>query len=309
MGDASAVAATLLVVVLLTAEAGLLIGVLLPSSSLVLGLGALAGAGAVPPSVAALSAAGATVLGAALGHRTATQGGGGALLSTDGIIGRLLPARIRAVGDRLSAPWVDAVGHRPVRAAAAAQFIAGARTLAPRIAAQAGVPLPIMLRGTAPAALLWSSSLVATGALASSALTRLNDAVAMLSVLVVVGATGVLIHRRKGGARRGRGQLQPHEHLARLMDSAVADAAGGSQGAEPALLRRRFSGETRAGCSSQAEDEAQGGINLAQSIEAEVPGRLPQAPRIHGTGLLSQQPGSGSPRWTPQDGRWPRGRR
>ncbi|WP_438940632.1 hypothetical protein [Geodermatophilus maliterrae] len=211
MGDASAVAATLLVVVLLTAEAGLLIGVLLPSSSLVLGLGALAGAGAVPTSVAALSAAGATVLGAALGHRTATQGGGGALLSTDGIIGKLLPARIRAVGDRLSAPWVDAVGHRPVRAAAAAQFIAGARTLAPRIAAQAGVPLPIMLRGTAPAALLWSSSLVATGALASSALTRLNDAVAMLSVLVVVGATGVLIHRRKGGARRGRGQLQPHE--------------------------------------------------------------------------------------------------
>ncbi len=233
LGDASGVTATMLVVVMLTAEAGLLIGVVLPASSLVMGLGALAGTGTVAPSVAALSAAGATVLGAALGHRTATRGGG-ALLSTDGMVGRLLPARIRAVGDRLSAPWVDAVGHRPVRAAAAAQFLAGARTLTPRIAAQAGVPLPTMLRGTVPAALLWSSSLVATGALASSALTRLDDAIAMLSVLVVVSATGVLIHRRKGGARRRRGQR--HQHLARLMSPATADAARGSHDAKPALI-------------------------------------------------------------------------
>ena len=200
MGDAPAVAATLLVVVVLTAEAGLLIGVLLPSSSLVLGLGALAGGDLVPMSIAALSASTATVLGAALGHRIAARSGVGASSAAGGIIGRL-PTRIRTVGDRLLTPWIDGVGRRPVRAAGAAQFIAGARTLAPRVAAQAGVPLPVMLRGTLPAALLWSSSLVATGALASSALTSSDNALAMLSVLVVVGATGTLVHRCKGRHR------------------------------------------------------------------------------------------------------------
>lgn len=209
LGEAPAVATTLLAVVLLTAEAGLLIGVVLPSSSLVVGLGALAGAGTMAPSVAALSAAAATVLGAALGHRTAARSGGGACPPDDGITGRLLPAGVRALGNRVSAPWVDAVGRRPVRAAAAAQFFAVARTLAPRMAARAGVPLPVMLRGTMPAALVWSSSLVAIGALASSAATRLDNASALLGVLAVLTASGVLIRRgvRQGGGRRRRGQL------------------------------------------------------------------------------------------------------
>ncbi|SFU01253.1 hypothetical protein SAMN05660657_04722 [Geodermatophilus amargosae] len=101
-----------------------------------------------------LIAAGATVLGAALSHRTASRDGARSLLPADGSLGRLLPAQVLAMTDRLSTPWAEAIGRRPVRAAATAQLVAGGRTLAPRIAAQAGVPLTTMLRGTLPAAVL-----------------------------------------------------------------------------------------------------------------------------------------------------------
>ena len=154
IGDVPASAAPVLIAVLLVAEAGLLIGVVMPGASLVLGLGVLAGAGAVPCPVAALSAAGATVLGATLGDRSAARHGAPALLPEAGLLGRLLTRQVADVAERLSAPWVESVGRRPVRAAATAQFVAGGRTLAPRIAAQAGVPLITMLRGTLPAALV-----------------------------------------------------------------------------------------------------------------------------------------------------------
>lgn len=131
IGDVPASAAPVLIAVLLVAEAGLLIGVAMPGASLVLGLGVLAGAGAVPFSVAALSAAGATVLGATLGHRSAARHGAPALLPEAGLLGRLLTRRVADVAERLSAPWVETVGRRPVRAAATAQFVAGGRTLAP----------------------------------------------------------------------------------------------------------------------------------------------------------------------------------
>lgn len=201
MGEAPVVA-TLLVASVLAAEAGLLIGVFLPSSSLVLGLGVLTGGDVVAMSVAVLSASTATVLGASLGHRAATRSREGAPPAAGRIIG-LLPPRVRAGGDRLLIPLADAVGRRPVRAAAAAQFIAGARTLAPRVTAQANVPLAVMLRGTMPAALLWSSLLVSTGALAPSTMARLDDVIPMACVLVV-GATAVLVHRRR---RRHRGTV------------------------------------------------------------------------------------------------------
>jgi membrane-associated protein len=128
----------------------------MPAASLVLGLGVLAGTGAIPFPVAALSAAAATVLGAALGHRTACRHGAGSLLPAAGVLGRLLPERAAHAAERLPTPWIEAIGRRPVRAAATAQFVAGGRTLAPRIAAQAGCPLATMLRGTLPAALAWS---------------------------------------------------------------------------------------------------------------------------------------------------------
>jgi membrane-associated protein len=203
IGDVPTAVVPALVAVLLFAESGLLIGVVMPAASLVLGLGVLAGAGSIPVPVAALVAATSTVAGAAVGHLTATRYGARSLVPESGVLRRLLPARAASVADRLSAPWVESVGRRPVRAAATAQFVAGGRTLAPRIAAGAGVPLTTMLRGTLPAALVWSSSLVTAGALASAALPFLRTALALAGVPLVVAATLVLVRRR---AARPSGQ-------------------------------------------------------------------------------------------------------
>jgi len=194
----SALAAIVLVAVVLVAEAGLLIGVLLPAGSLVLGLGVLAGTDAVPGTLVALSVAGATVLGAVLGHRLALRQSDGALPSAASMVSRRLPAPAGRLVERMTAPWQEAVGRRPVLAAATAQFVPGARTLAPRLAASGGVPVATMLRGTVPAALVWAGALVASGALAGAALPLVRDVVTAGGVLLLAGVigSGLLLRRR-----------------------------------------------------------------------------------------------------------------
>ena len=194
------------VALVLVAESGLLVGLVLPGSSLVIGVGVLAGAGLVPMPVAALTVATATVAGAALGHRRAARAGSGTLLPTGGPLGQLLPARMRELVDRSAGPWSDAIARRPVRVAGMSQLLTGSRTLAPRIAAQAGVPLPTMLRGTVPAALLWSWGLVGAGTAAGAAAPLLNGMVALAGVPVVVAVTWLFLRRRArpAGARQAR---------------------------------------------------------------------------------------------------------
>jgi membrane-associated protein len=203
MGQVPALAALTLVGLVLLAEAGLLIGVVLPGASLVIGLGVLAGAGLLPVWAAAAAAAGATVLGAAIGHRTAVRAAAGHLLPAGGLLRRLLLRRAEHAVNRSAAQWAEVIGRRPVRAAATAQFVAGARTLAPRLAAATGVPLRTVLQGTVPAALVWSSALVAAGATAGAALPWLRGAVAVAGVPLVVAATGLLVLRRRAQAPTG----------------------------------------------------------------------------------------------------------
>jgi membrane-associated protein len=220
LGDVPLAVTPALVAVLLVAEAGLLIGVVMPASSLVLGLGVLAGAGSIPVPIAAIVAATATVLGAALGHRSASRSGAGALLPVSGRLVGLLPTRAASMADQLSAPWIEAIGRRPVRAAATAQFVAGGRTLAPRIAAQAGVPLTTMLRGTLPAALVWSTSLVTAGALAAAALPLLQTGLAVVGIPTVVVATVIL--RRRAVSSVNQPTVRESSHS----DAAVEERAG-----------------------------------------------------------------------------------
>ncbi|WP_324276774.1 serine hydrolase [Blastococcus brunescens] len=196
----------------LVAESGLLVGLVLPGSSLVIGLGVLAGAGLVSVPVVALTATAATVAGAALGHRCGSRVRSAPLLPTGGRFGRLLPERVRHLVERSASPWTAAVAGRPARMAALAQLITGSRTLAPRIAARTGVPLPTMLRGTVPAALLWSWGLVGMGAAAGAAVPVLRDTVALAGLPLVIAATWLLLRRRerpavatgdRAAARRG----------------------------------------------------------------------------------------------------------
>ncbi|RBY75656.1 hypothetical protein DQ239_16410 [Blastococcus sp. TF02-09] len=196
-----ALTATAMVALVLVAESGLLIGIALPAGSLVLGLGVLAGAGNVSLPLAALSVAVATVLGAAVGHHTARRRSGDA--SSTGVLGRRLPQRVTRLADRTMTPWREAIARRPVRAAAAAQFVVGARTLAPRLAASEGVPLATMLRGTAPAAVVWSTALIATGALAGAALPLIRDILTVAGIPLAVAVAGWPLVRSR--ARRGPG--------------------------------------------------------------------------------------------------------
>ncbi|TQN42493.1 membrane protein DedA with SNARE-associated domain [Blastococcus colisei] len=214
------------VALVLAAESGLLIGLVLPGSSLVIGTGVLAGAGLVSMPVAALTAAAATVGGAALGHRRATRQSPDALLPTGGRISRLLPGRVRCLVERSASPWAEAVARRPVRMAAAAQFATGSRTLAPRIAARAGVPLPTMLRGTLPAALLWSWGLVALGAAAGAAAPRLNGMAAAAGLPVVIVATWLLVRRRGRAAAAPRTRRTPARGGLRWWLPALAASTG-----------------------------------------------------------------------------------
>ncbi|WP_448619090.1 hypothetical protein [Geodermatophilus sp. URMC 65] len=199
------------VAVVLVAESGLLIGLVLTGSSLVVGVGVLAGAGLVPVPVAALTVAAATVGGAVLGHRCAARAGPGTLLPTGGPLGRLLPGWARDLADRSAGPWSDAVARRPVRMAGMSQLVTGSRTLAPRIAARSGVPLSTMLRGTVPAALLWSWGLVAAGTAAGAAAPLLNGVLALAGLPVVVVVTWLLLrrHARAAGAPQARRPTAP----------------------------------------------------------------------------------------------------
>jgi membrane-associated protein len=202
-----ALAATATVALVLVLESGLLVGIVLPAGSLVLGLGVLAGVGVVSLPLVALTVAAATVLGAALGHHAVCRRSDDELLAAGGVLVRCLPERVTGLIDRVSTPWREAIGRRPVRAAATAQFIVGARTLAPRLAASAGVPLATMLRGTAPAALVWSSGLVATGALAGAALPLVRDLLTVTGIpLALAAATWLIVRRRaQRGAVHGAG--------------------------------------------------------------------------------------------------------
>ena len=192
-----ALTATALVALVLVAESGLIIGIVLPAGSLVLGLGVLAGAGVVSLPLVGFVAAAATVLGAALGHRRARQRSGGQSLVPGGVLGRRLPVRATRLIDRTTTPWREAIGRRPVRGAATAQFVVGERTLAPRLAASAGVPVATMLRGTAPAALVWSSALVATGALAGAALPLVRDLLTVAGIPLALALAAWLLVRRR----------------------------------------------------------------------------------------------------------------
>ncbi len=201
---ACALAAIAVVALVLVAEAGLLVGVVLPAGSLVLGLGVLAGTGAVSVPLTALSVTVATVLGAALGHRLSLHRSDGGLPTAGGVVSRRLPAPARRLIDRTTAPWREAIGRRPVWAAATAQFVVGARTLAPRLAATAGVPVATMLRGTAPAALVWSSALVTSGAFAGAALPLVRDVVTAAGILLVGVSGGWLLLLRRARSRANR---------------------------------------------------------------------------------------------------------
>lgn len=165
------------VAALLIVDAGLLFGILVPSGAL---LGAVAAQASGEPALLALTigvAAAASILGGCFGYWRARRGE-----SSEPRFARL--SRIqRRVGRRLA--------RCPEAAAAVGQCFAGARTLTPRLAARAGVPLRRLLLGAVPAALVWAAAICTGGAVlvetAQAVLDALDPATFVLACVVIAG--------------------------------------------------------------------------------------------------------------------------
>lgn len=166
----------------LVAESGLLVGVVLPGISVNIGLGVLAGTGAVPAVGAAAAAVASSVAGPSVGYWRARLAGVG-MLRDDARIP--LPAR------RI----LRIAGSRPATAVAVGQWFAVARTLVPRLAGHT-LGYPRFALVSVPVAVAWAAvtfalgRLLVAGSAVAARLVSLQEALAW--ALLVVLAVGLL---------------------------------------------------------------------------------------------------------------------
>ncbi|WP_138758362.1 DedA family protein [Modestobacter altitudinis] len=174
-------------------ETGVVLGVLLPGTTTVVLLGlwsSAAGTGAAPPiAVAATASASGALLGWTRGHRRRD-------------VAPTTHGRLRARVDpvvRLARRWLAAQG--PLGAGllvVAAHWVAGTRTLTPRVAGGAGVPLRLAGPAIVVSATAWATTIVLLArALGAQVVGGVGWATAVvLAVLVVaLGVRAWLQHR------------------------------------------------------------------------------------------------------------------
>ncbi|MCP2164082.1 DedA family protein [Goodfellowiella coeruleoviolacea] len=190
-----------LIGLLLMAESGLLIGVVLPGASTVLTLGLFARLGVVPLFAAVVTAVLATTIGShagfVRGQRRGQSGRGG-------WVDRLVERRL---GPDRQERLLSLLRRRARVAVAVGQCLGVVRTLVPRLAGRAGVPYPRFALCNVPAAVLWGGGLVVLGYLAGAAYQQVEDVVGLLGLpLLVVVAVAVLAWRLVRRRRRSGGQ-------------------------------------------------------------------------------------------------------
>jgi membrane-associated protein len=179
---------------LIVAEAGLLIGVLLPGTSVLVALGYLSHLGVVP--------LGATIGVAAFAAVTGTQ------LSF--VLGRrrkgLSPRRL----DALSGFWERGrrlLVRRGVWAVMAGQWLGSARTLVPRLAGWSDMPYRVFACASLPAAAAWAATFVTLSRyLAPEVIHRITGHLALAgpSAVVLLLLLFWLRHHRQGAGNEGR---------------------------------------------------------------------------------------------------------
>ncbi|MFC7448844.1 DedA family protein [Rhodococcus daqingensis] len=180
---------------LLAVEAGLLIGLLIPAGTLVLGLGFLVGIGELPVAPTVVTVAAASTAGAQLGFLRARRRGPGSLR---------LPVRVSRRISTVAEPLRTTFRRWPTALAGVGHFFGGARTLSPRLAAATGVSYRRFAVTSVGASLVWSAALVLTGRLAGmdSTVRELFSTLA-LPVLATVLLAQWVIGRRAGRERVG----------------------------------------------------------------------------------------------------------
>ena len=165
---------------LVTAEAALVIGVVLPGSSALLTLGVFADSGFVPLPVALAVGTAAALAGSNLSFAAGRYRPGG--LSSRWLA-NAKGQRARAVLSRFGGSAV-LVG----------QWVVGARTLTPRFAAAAGLPYRRFLPWNLPSAATWGLVWVAVGYGASAAYQQWSWLAVVVAVVLVGGL--LLVGRR-----------------------------------------------------------------------------------------------------------------
>ena len=185
--DLPQVAVLLCAGLLIVAEAGLLIGVVLPGASAVLALGFLSSLRVVSLPAAVLTMVVAAPLGAQVGYWTGRRYG--------------VPARL-PVMRRAS----ELVAGRSARAVLIAQWFVVARTLVPRLVGAAEVRYRRFAALSVPIAAVWGAAMVTAGYAAGAAYDRvgLGFAVAAAILLLVIVIPRWLAARRSNRSGTAR---------------------------------------------------------------------------------------------------------
>ncbi|MFI1993930.1 DedA family protein [Actinoplanes sp. NPDC020271] len=180
LGGLPPVLVFVVVAALVTAEAAIVAGMVLPSATALIAMGLLANAGVVPVLPAFLVAVGAALLGGTVAYRRASSAP---------------PGRHLARAEKLFARYGG-------RAIFIGQWIVGARTLMPRLAARHGVPYRRFVLWHAPAATLWALWMVGTSYLAGAGYdvlaARAGRAAGALAALTLIVVGLVLVGRFLG---------------------------------------------------------------------------------------------------------------
>lgn len=185
----------LVVAVVLIAESGLIVGIVLPGATMALGLGLLSRLNEAGFLTAVLTVAGASLLGSQFAFLTARRrepAGFG-----------LLRRRAQPLLTRAS----SLLSRRPTIGAAAGRFVGGVRTVVPVVAARAGVPYARFAAGDVPAALGWAFLLVGLGNVAGAALDEVRLAISLVGLPLVAVALTVYVGHKWTGQFRSLAQV------------------------------------------------------------------------------------------------------
>lgn len=222
-------AAYALLTVAVFAESVLLIGVFVPTFTLMLTAGAMAQSGALELPVVIGLAATAVIAGDAMGHRIGLTVGTGLRRCA---LGRRIPA----------VAWqrVDvALGARGGQAVFVGRFIPVVRTLTPYLAGAAKLPYRSIAPYSVAAATIWASAEAVTGYLAADTLDSVvsvgGPLIAGIAVALVGGVwVGVRLYRRLS-ARSTRGfPSAPSDPNPPTVDACFASSSTGPK--SPATL-------------------------------------------------------------------------
>ncbi|CAN5314179.1 hypothetical protein BH24ACT9_BH24ACT9_05220 [soil metagenome] len=162
--------------IMLAAESGMLIGVVLPGSTLLLSLGLLVSLGMVPLAAALITALAATVVGSQLGFLRARHGRSRSSAGGAGPTGSPLSRQLRRTVGNVE----PALHRRTARTAGAARLVGGLRTITPRVAGGMEVSYRQFAVGDVIAATIWAPSLVLLGYFAGSAFDQIRTVAALV---------------------------------------------------------------------------------------------------------------------------------